>query len=409
MHVTAIIAAGGRGRRFGGAVPKQLLPVAGRPILERSVKTFLQHDAVNEVVVALPAELVADPPPYLRAASKPLRLVTGGERRQDSVLNAFNIADEQSEVIVIHDAARPFASADLVSRTIAAAVESGAALAALPASDTVKRARHPAQAGSRELRDSRDAQDSRAVRDSVVVVETIPRETIYLAQTPQAFRRQVLRDALALAETGVEVTDEATLAERAGHVVRLVQGEASNIKITTPADCTIAESFGGGSGRPIETRVGTGYDLHRLVEGRPLTLAGVTIPFERGLAGHSDADAICHAVTDAVLGAAAAGDIGGLFPDTDPQWKGASSLNLLRRVSELVQRRGYAVVNVDVVVIAERPKLAGYAEAMRRNLADALGLRVAGVSIKGKTNEGVGEIGRGEAIAVHAIALIKEA
>lgn len=406
MQVTAIIAAGGRGRRFGGVVPKQLLPVAGRPILERSVRTFLEHVSINEVVVALPAELVADPPPYLRAAAKPLRLVAGGERRQDSVLNAFNIASEQSEVIVIHDAARPFASADLVSRTIAAAVESGAALAAVPASDTVKRGRNrnPAKAGSHD-----EKAGSHDDQESVVVVETIPRETIYLAQTPQAFRRHVLRDALALAETGVEVTDEATLAERAGHVVRLVHGEATNIKITTPTDFTIAEGFSGGGGlRPSETRVGAGYDLHRLVEGRPLILAGITIPFERGLLGHSDADVVCHAVTDAVLGAAAAGDIGGLFPDTDPQWKGASSLNLLRQVSELVTRRGYAVVNVDVVIIAERPKLAGYADAMRRNLADALRLRVADVSIKGKTNEGLGEIGRGEAIAVHAIALIRQ-
>ena len=387
MHVTAIIAAGGRGQRFGGVVPKQLQRVAGRSILERSVSIFLDHPSIDEIVVALPAELVADPPPFLRASGKPVRLVVGGERRQDSVVNAFMAASDLSDVIVVHDAARPFASADLVSRTIAAAFEAGAALAALPATDTVKRS---------------------ATAQARVVSETIPRETIFLAQTPQAFRRDVLREALALAETGVEGTDEASLAERTGHVVRLVEGEATNIKVTTPADLPVAEAIAGkGSPSPHMTRVGIGYDLHRLVEGRPLTLGGVTIPFERGLAGHSDADAICHAVTDAMLGAVAAGDIGRHFPDTDPQWKGASSIDLLRRASDIMRAHGYAVVNVDVIVIAERPKLGGYVDAMRRNLADAIGVRSADVSIKGKTHEGVGELGRGEAIAVHAVALVR--
>jgi len=385
MHVTAIIAAGGRGERLGGAVPKQLIQVGGRSLLERSVAIFQTHPAVDEIVVALPGDLVADPPPYLKASAKPLRVVTGGERRQDSVVNAFNVTNETSDVIVIHDAARPFASQDLVTRTITAAVETGAAVAAIAAGDTVKR----------------------AGMNPVVVVETIPRDTIYLAQTPQAFRRNVLRDAIAFAQTGVEVTDEATLAERAGHPVRVVPGEPTNIKITTPADLPVAEVFAGGASRALITRVGTGYDLHRLVEGRPLTLAGVTIPFEKGLAGHSDADVIAHAAIDAMLGAAGAGDIGGHFPDTDPQWKGASSIDLLRRASEILRNHGFAVVNLDVVVIAERPKLAGYLDAMRRNLASATGIRAADVSIKGKTNEGVGELGRGEAIAVHAVALVK--
>jgi 2-C-methyl-D-erythritol 4-phosphate cytidylyltransferase/2-C-methyl-D-erythritol 2,4-cyclodiphosphate synthase len=385
MHVTAIIAAGGRGERLGGAVPKQLIQVGGRSLLERSVAIFQTHPAVDEIVVALPGDLVADPPPYLKVSAKPLRLVTGGERRQDSVVNAFNVTNETSDVIVIHDAARPFASQDLVTRTITAAVETGAAVAAIAAGDTVKR----------------------AGMNPVVVVETIPRETIYLAQTPQAFRRNVLRDAIAFAQTGVEVTDEATLAERAGHPVRVVPGEPTNIKITTPADLPVAEVFAGGASPALITRVGTGYDLHRLVEGRPLTLAGVTIPFEKGLAGHSDADVIAHAAIDAMLGAAGAGDIGGHFPDTDPQWKGASSIDLLRRASEILRNHGFAVVNLDVVVIAERPKLAGYLDAMRRNLASATGIRAADVSIKGKTNEGVGELGRGEAIAVHAVALVK--
>ena len=384
MRVTAIIAAGGRGRRFGGDRPKQLLQIGGRPMLERSVAAFLAHPGVHDVVVALPKGLADDPPAYLRDTSKPLQIVAGGARRRDSVANAFAAAAPASEIIVIHDAARPFASADLIARTIAAAVESGAALAAVQARDTVKEAGR-AEAGH-------------------YVRRTLVREEIYLAQTPQAFRRDVLREALAL---NGDATDEAALAEQAGHTVRIVEGEATNIKITTPDDLAMAEAIARG-GKPARTgRAGIGYDLHRLVEGRPLILGGVAIPFDRGLTGHSDADAVCHAITDAVLGAASAGDIGRHFPDTDQRWQGASSLDLLRRAVEIVRLRGFEVGNVDASIIAERPKLAPYIDAMCANVAAALGLPADRVSIKGKTNEGVGELGRGEAIAVHAIALVR--
>ncbi len=391
LYVTAIIAAAGRGQRLGGARPKQLLSVGGRPVLERTVAAFLAHPSVDEVVVALPAELVDAPPAYLHSTMKPLRVVAGGARRQDSVANAFRAAGDRADVIVIHDAARPFASADLITRTIAAAAEDGAALAALPARDTVKQ-------GARGL-----------------VGATLPREQIFLAQTPQAFRRDVLRDALAHGD-GSDATDEATLAERAGHRVRIVDGETSNIKITTPDDLVLAEAIAEArhdaianpSSLPARTgRAGIGYDLHRLVEGRPLVLGGVTIPFERGLAGHSDADAVCHAITDAILGAAAAGDIGRHFPDTDGQWKDASSLDLLRRAAAVITERGMVVGNVDVTVIAERPKLTPHIDAMRANIAGTLAIAIDRVSIKGKTNEGVGELGRGEAIAVHAVALLR--
>jgi len=380
MFVSAILAAGGRGLRLGHVQPKQLLVIAGRSILERSVSLLQTHPDVNEVIVALPGELVDDPPAYLLNTSKPLRVVKGGARRQDSVAAAFRLVSERADVVVIHDAARPFASGALVARTIAAAAESGAALAALGARDTVKQV-----AGD-------------------VVQATLDRQTIFLAQTPQAFRRDVLRDALAV--TG-DATDEAALAERAGHAVRIVEGEPSNIKVTTPEDLVIAEAIGR-EGKPARTgRAGMGYDLHRLVEGRPFILGGVTIPFERGLAGHSDADAVCHAVTDAILGAAGAGDIGRHFSDTDPRWKGASSLDLLRRAVEVVHGEGLDVGNVDATVIVERPKLAPYIEQIRANLAAVLGVSIDRVSIKGKTNEGLGELGRGEALAVHAIALVR--
>ena len=381
MYVTAIIAAGGRGERFGADRPKQLLDVGGQTILERSVNAFLTHDAVDEVIVALPKEIAMRPPAYLLNTAKPLSIVAGGARRQDSVTAAFRVVSERADVVLVHDAARPFASRDLIARTIAAAAESGAALAAVEARDTVKH-----------------------VRDRVVLA-TLDRRTIYLAQTPQAFRRAVLQDALAITS---DATDEASLAEQAGHPVRIVEGEASNIKITTPEDLVMAEAISRGVATPERTgRAGLGYDLHRLVEGRPLILGGITIPFERGLAGHSDADAICHAVTDAILGAAGAGDIGRHFPDSDPRWKGASSIDLLRRAVEVVHAQGFVVGNVDATVILERPKLAPHVDAMRAKLAEALGVAVDRVSIKGKTNEGVGELGRGEAIAVHAIAMVR--
>jgi 2-C-methyl-D-erythritol 4-phosphate cytidylyltransferase/2-C-methyl-D-erythritol 2,4-cyclodiphosphate synthase len=400
MFVSAILAAGGRGLRLGHSQPKQLLEIAGRPILERSVSLLQEHPDIHEVIVALPQELVEDPPAYLLNTSKPLRVVAGGARRQDSVAAAFRLVSARADVVVIHDAARPFASGGLIARTIAAAAESGAALAALEARDTVKQV-----AGG-------------------VVNATLDRRTIFLAQTPQAFRRDVLRDALAMSG---DATDEAALAERAGHPVRIVEGETSNIKVTTPEDLVMAEAIGGRSGSEAErgvgapakrdrgigtpgvinARAGMGYDLHRLVEGRPFILGGVTIPFERGLAGHSDADAVCHAVTDAILGAAGAGDIGRHFSDTDPRWKGASSLDLLRRAVEVVHAEGLDVGNVDATVIVERPKLAPYIDQMRANLAAVLGVSIDRVSIKGKTNEGLGELGRGEALAVHAIALVR--
>lgn len=417
MFVTAIIAAGGRGLRFGGTQPKQLLAVGGRSILERSVTAFASHPAVNEIVVALAPELVDAPPACLKA----VRIVAGGDRRQDSVANAFRAANTASDIIVIHDAARPFVSADLIGRTIAAAAESGAALAAVQARDTVKRA--ATATGSADL----------ASESSRTVAETLARDTIFLAQTPQAFRRAVLADALA---QSADATDEAALAERAGHTVRLVEGESTNIKITTADDLPIAEAIAETlrmaewrlpngpefrkpsaisdepsrnpkSTLPRTGRAGTGYDLHRLVAGRPLVLGGVTIASDRGALGHSDADVVCHALTDAILGAACLGDIGHHFPDSDARWKDASSLDLLRRAVAIVAAHGLEVGNVDVTVILERPKIKDHVDAMRAALAQAVGIDVDRVSVKGKTNEGVDAVGRGDAIAAHAIALIR--
>ena len=382
MHVTAIIAAGGSGRRLGTAVPKQLLEIGGRTILERSVAAFASHPRVTDVIVAVPADLAAAPPPWIGRYER-VRVVEGGSRRQDSVAAAFDRVAPSADVVLVHDAARPFVSSELITRCIDAAQRFGGAIAALPAIDTVKRV------------ESGDG--------APVIRGTVPRESIYLAQTPQAFRRDVLRDAVATGRAGVEGTDEAALAEHAGHAVRIVEGDPANVKITTASDLEQAQQR---VSLPGTSRIGAGYDLHRLVEGRPLIIGGVTIAADKGALGHSDADVACHAATDAILGAASLGDIGSHFPDSDPRWKGASSIDLLRQSATLVRSAGYDIANVDVVVVLERPKIAPHKEAIRAGLAEALGIPVERVSVKGKTNEGVDAVGRGEAIAAHAVACV---
>jgi 2-C-methyl-D-erythritol 4-phosphate cytidylyltransferase / 2-C-methyl-D-erythritol 2,4-cyclodiphosphate synthase len=384
MRVAAILVAAGKGLRVGGARPKQFLELTpGRTLLQMSIDALARCELVTEIVVALPPGTAGTVPRIDRGNCRVV-LVEGGARRQDSVARAFEQVSTDADVIVIHDAARPFVSAALIERTIQAAAVQGAAIAAVQAVDTVKQ----------------------VVGATRVVGATLPRDSIYLAQTPQAFRRDVLAEAMAAAGDLV-VTDEAMLVERAGFQVHLVDGEATNLKVTTAEDLVRARALAGEDNTRM--RIGTGYDLHRLVEGRTLILAGVTIPFERGLLGHSDADIVCHAVTDAVLGAAALGDIGRLFPDTDPRWTDADSLELLRAAMQRVRDAGYSASNVDVTVIAERPKLLPHLEAMRANLAAALGIEVAAVSIKGKTNEQVDATGRGEAMACHAVALLHAA
>jgi 2-C-methyl-D-erythritol 4-phosphate cytidylyltransferase / 2-C-methyl-D-erythritol 2,4-cyclodiphosphate synthase len=378
MHVAAILAAAGLGTRIGGDLPKQFRDLGdGTDMLRRSLRTLVECPLVTEIVVAFPPDRVADVDSL--GGRKPIVSVAGGPRRQDSVANALAKVSDVADLIVIHDAARPFASLDLFERTIRAAASHGAAIAALPVTDTVKQV-----AGANHGK---------------VIRATLPRETIYLAQTPQAFKREVLAQALA---NGAELvaTDEAMLVERAGMPVHIVEGEPGNIKVTTPDDLARIPM------RAATTRIGTGYDLHRLVTGRPLILAGVRIPFERGLDGHSDADIVCHAVTDAILGAAALGDIGRLFPDTDAKWKDADSIQLLQAAARHLSAVRFAVINVDVTVVAEQPKLLSYLDQMRANLAAALAIDKSAVSIKGKTNEGLGETGRGEAMACHAVALV---
>jgi 2-C-methyl-D-erythritol 4-phosphate cytidylyltransferase/2-C-methyl-D-erythritol 2,4-cyclodiphosphate synthase len=388
MHITAIIAAGGAGRRLGADTPKQLLQIGGRSILQRSVEAFLSHPGVHDVVVVVPSAVAEDPPAWLLQRDR-VRVVAGGPRRQDSVARGFDAAPPGVDVLLVHDAARPFVTPGVISRTIEAAAAHGAAIAAVPVHDTVKRIDRDEHGG--------------------IVRETIPREAVFLAQTPQAFRRDVLEAAIRAGRSGVEGTDEAALAEHEGYRVRIVEGDEQNVKITTAADLDRARARSAPTGPAAAGRVGTGYDLHRLVEGRPLVLGGVEIASPKGALGHSDADVVCHAVTDAILGAAQAGDIGMHYPDSDPRWEGARSLDLLRDAAARVRARGLVVENIDVVVVLERPKLAPHRDAIRQNLASALGIDDDRVSVKAKTNEGMDAIGRGEAIAAHAVALLTAA
>ena len=385
MFVSAIIVAGGRGVRLGAGRPKQLLEIGGRSMLQWSVSAFDEHPAVNEVVVVMPSVMppTADMAGDISFVTRtPFRLATGGARRQDSVANGFAASSSKADVVLVHDAARPFVSADLISRVIDAAAAHGAAVPARRASDTVKRA--PAEGGA--------------------VLETIPRETIWLAQTPQGFRRDVLTEAMRKAG-GTDVTDEAMMVERAGHPVHVVEGDERNVKITTAEDLERARAaVQPGIFNRVEFRVGTGYDLHRLSEGRKLVLAGVEIPFDKGPLGHSDGDVVCHALCDALFGAAALGDIGRHFSNSDPRWKDTPGLDFIRRAREIIAADRWRVTSADVTVILERPKLAPLIPAIEQALAAVL--EGAAISVKAKTNEGVDAVGRGEAIAAHAVAVV---
>jgi len=379
MSVGVIIVAAGRGERLGGDLPKQLLDLGGRTMLQRSVALFDREAAVSCLVVVLPPDLASLGQTLVGATRSTCLCVAGGARRQDSVRLGFEALPPEVDLVLVHDAARPFADGALIGRVVEAARRTGAAVPALQARDTVKR----------------------AAPGALAVGETIPREEIWLAQTPQGFRRQVLADAVALGQRGVDATDDAMLAERAGHTVALVAGDERNMKITTVDDLTSARAR-----LAPGPRVGTGYDLHRLVEGRALVLACVTVPFERGPFGHSDGDVVCHAVVDATLGAAGAGDIGRHFPNTDPRWKDAAGVKLVEIAVSIVAAAGWRPASVDVTVLLERPKLAPFIPGICARLAEALGLPVDQVSVKAKTNEGVDAVGRGEAIAAHAVAVL---
>jgi 2-C-methyl-D-erythritol 4-phosphate cytidylyltransferase / 2-C-methyl-D-erythritol 2,4-cyclodiphosphate synthase len=379
-RVGAILAAGGSGTRAG--VAKQWLRLGGETVLSRSARALAACELVDDLVAVVPPGDEARAQAELADLGRPVKVVAGGAARADSVRNGLAALDGCA-LVLVHDAARPFATAGLARAVALAAARDGAALAALPASDTVKRA------------------DASAPPH---VAETLDRRSIWLAQTPQGFRRDVLCRAFeAAGPAAAEATDECALVERLGLPVALVPGEPGNFKITTADDVARAR---GRLEAPVA--MGVGYDVHPFAEGRKLVLGGVEFEGD-GLLGHSDADICAHAIGDAILGAAGLGDLGTHFPDTDPRWKGISSLVLLREIARKAGEAGWRVGNCDVTLAARRPKIAPRAKEMRARLAEALGVSSAQVNVKATTGEKLGFVGRGEGIAAHAVALLVRA
>jgi 2-C-methyl-D-erythritol 4-phosphate cytidylyltransferase/2-C-methyl-D-erythritol 2,4-cyclodiphosphate synthase len=372
MKVAAILVAGGSGLRFGGGVPKQFLLLAGKPVVRHAAEALLPHVDLLQPVgdAVLLAEALAGLPH--------LPVVPGGAERQYSVRAGLEaLAAHAPDLVLVHDAARPVIPAGVTEAVLAALAAHEGAIPAVPVTDTLKRA------------------------EGGVIAATVPRENLFRAQTPQGFRFETLL-ALHRAATGA-ATDDAALLEAAGHKVALTPGAEQNIKLTLPEDFTRLSSL-------LETqmlpRIGSGFDVHAMAAGRPMILCGVTVPFELGLAGHSDADVGIHALCDAIYGALAEGDIGRHFPPTEPTWKDADSAKFLIHAAGRIAARGGVLANADVTLICERPKITPHAPAMRARLAELLGVPVEKISVKATTTERLGFTGRGEGIAAQASVLV---
>ncbi|QCG88146.1 bifunctional 2-C-methyl-D-erythritol 4-phosphate cytidylyltransferase/2-C-methyl-D-erythritol 2,4-cyclodiphosphate synthase [Azospirillum sp. TSH100] len=377
----ALIVAGGSGQRFGAERPKQYLDLAGKPVLRRTVEAFLGHPQLTGVRV------VIDPTwrETYDAAVSGLGLpspVAGGASRQESVRNGLEAlaADGAPDLVLIHDAARPLIDASTIGAVIAALDSTPGAIAAVQVADTLKR-------GS-----------------ECVITGTVDREGLWRAQTPQGFRFPAILEAHRTA-AGLTLTDDAAVAEQAGLAVALVPSKEDNFKVTTPDDLTRATRAVMSS--LWDVRTGSGFDVHRFTDGDFVTLCGLRVPHSHGLEGHSDADVGLHALTDAILGALAAGDIGSHFPPTDPRWRGADSSRFLRHAADLVAERGGVIAHADVTIICERPKVGPHRAVMAERIAQILGIEVGRVSVKATTTEQLGFTGRREGIAAQAVATIR--
>lgn len=375
----ALIVAAGRGMRFGGDGPKQYQTLGGAPLLRRTIKVFLDHPGVSAVQAVihpddalLYAETLAGLP-----ADKLRPAVHGGATRQQSVRNGLEaFAGTPPEMVLIHDGARPMVSAGVIGAVIEALGSAEGALPCLPVVDTLKRL------------------------DGGKVGETVSRENLARAQTPQGFRYPAILAAHRKAD-GVDFTDDAAVLEAAGGTVLSVPGDETNIKVTTMDDLRRLE------GALMEIRTGTGFDVHKFGPGDGVWLCGLKIPHTQGLEGHSDADVALHAATDAVLGAIGDGDIGAHFPPTDMKWRGVSSDRFLKHAHDLLKARGGALTHLDVTIICERPKVGPHREAMVARIAEIIGIETHRVSVKATTTEGLGFTGRREGIAAQAVATVK--
>ena len=377
----ALIVAAGRGTRAGGPLPKQYRSLGGKPVLRRAVQAFRQHARVDQVRVVIHADDRA----LYDAATAGLDLlgpVEGGPTRQESVRRGLeSLAGMTPRHVLIHDGARPFVSPAIIDRVLDGLAAAPGVIAALPVTDTIKR----------------------AADGEPLIAETVDRRSLWRAQTPQGFRfAEIL--AAHRAAAGADLTDDAAVAAQAKLSVTMVPGSEENVKITTDEDLSRAARA---LEAALELRVGQGFDVHRFAPGDAVQLCGVRIPHARSLEGHSDADVGLHAVTDAILGALAAGDIGHHFPPSDPRWRGADSAVFLRHAASLVTDAGGRVVHVDVTLICEAPRIGPHREAMVRRLAEILGLGPDRCSVKATTTERLGFTGRGEGIAAQAVATVR--
>ena len=378
----AIILAGGSGARMGG--DKQYLLLAGRPMIERTVEAFTASGLFDGVILALGPENLAKYGSGWEKAG--VKTVPAGATRTESLRNAFQLVSPGAALVAVHDGARPLVDGALLKACLAAAAESGAAVPAVPLKDTVKT----------------------VSADGKVFERTPARASLMAVQTPQCYQREVLTAILAAAGRGKDYSDESQVLEGLGLKAAVVPSNYRNIKVTTPEDLVIAEAFMKDE-KTISTRAklplaraGFGYDIHRLVEGRPLILGGVKIEHTKGLLGHSDGDVLLHAICDALLGSISAGEIGVYFPPTDLTLMGISSVAIAEKTIEILASKKARIVNVDATIVAEEPKLKPHYEAMRDSVAAILKMDRADVSVKAKSREGLGDIGHGEAMVCYA-------
>jgi 2-C-methyl-D-erythritol 4-phosphate cytidylyltransferase/2-C-methyl-D-erythritol 2,4-cyclodiphosphate synthase len=387
VKTAVLIVAAGQGRRAGGGLPKQYTAVGGEAVLARTLGVFLQHPAID-LALAVIAE--GDREHYEQAVvdghPKIASPAIGGETRQRSVLNGLRALKLLAPSrVLIHDAARPFVTAEIIDRVLAGLARAPGAIAAVPLADTLKRA----DPGGR-------------------VEATLGRERLWRAQTPQGFRFEAILGAheAALAAGRADLTDDAAVAEWAGLAVELVEGSEANVKLTTAEDLAMAAHTLSVSKAAVEVRTGQGFDVHRFAPGDHVWLCGIRIAHTQALEGHSDADVALHALTDALLGAIGDGDIGQHFPNSDPRWRGAASHLFLADAARRVRTRGGVISNADITLLCEAPKIAPHREAMRARIAGILGIEVDRVAVKATTTEGLGFTGRREGIAALATATV---
>lgn len=379
----AIIPAAGSGTRMQAAMPKQYLSLAGKPILVHTVSAFVSCQEISQIIIVVPSGRQSETETLLdnhQLSRKKISVIVGGVRRQDSVLAGLKEVDPDIDIVLVHDAARPLISPELISRCYQETARSGAAIAAIPVKDTLKKG-----------------------NSDHIVVDTIDRNALWQAQTPQGARKEFLLEAYDRLGTN-DFTDESSLLEQAGIGVQLVVGAESNIKITRPEDLELAEKI---MSKPYTTmRIGHGFDAHRYEAGRKLVLGGIEIDHHRGLAGHSDADVLTHALCDAILGALGKGDIGSHFPDNDSTFKDILSLLLLDKIISMAEKEEFFLVNADITVICEAPKLAQYIQQMKEKLASCCKTKIDHINIKATTTEKMGYTGREEGISCHAVVLL---